>query len=450
MAIFDLNSTIVAVATPIGVGGISIVRLSGSDAVKIADKFFLSKTSKRPSKFKKRELVFGDFSGSLVSDECLCVVFDSNSFTGEETVEFQAHGGIKIAELMVTECINAGARLAKNGEFSLRAYLNGKMSVCEAEGMIDMINAESDAELKAGHTLMKGGLTKKVEELQAKVIDLLSEVEVSFDYPEEDIEYIAENAIDEKVDGLISDIETLANTYNAGAIIKNGINACLIGKPNVGKSSLLNSLLNREKAIVTNIAGTTRDVIEDAFEVNGIKVNILDTAGIRETKNIIEKMGVEKSISLINQADIVLFIVDGTAPLDIQDATILKFLQGKKYLTVYNKADKIKPSDRKKDGIYTSTKTGEGIEKLKSIIYDSIIGQNVVSGGLVITNSRHKECLTRAKLALENARQNLKSQTLDLIAVDLNEAYYCLGEITGNTSNEAILDAIFSKFCLGK
>ncbi len=450
MSLFDLNSTIVAIATPIGVGGISIVRLSGSSACKIADTLFLSKTNKRPSEFRKRDLVFGDYTSESVKDECLCVVFDANSFTGEETVEFHAHGGIKITEHIVEDCIKRGARLAKNGEFSLRAYINGKMSVCEAEGMIDMINAESDAELKAGHTIMKGGLTKKVEDLQAKVTDLLSEVEVSFDYPEEDIEYIAQNAIDEKVDGLIEDIEILANTYNAGAIIKNGINACLIGKPNVGKSSLLNALLNREKAIVTNIAGTTRDVIEDAFEVNGIKVNILDTAGIRQTNNIIERMGVDKSIALISQADIVLFIVDSSAPLDSQDAQILKFLQGKKYLTVYNKCDKIKPADRKKDGIYTSTKTGEGIDNLKATIYNSIIGQNVVSGGLVITNSRHKDCLLRAKQALETAKANLKSHTLDLIAIDLNEAFYCLGEITGNTSNETILDAIFSKFCLGK
>lgn len=450
MSIFDLNSTIVAVATPIGVGGISIVRLSGLDAVKIADKFFLSKSKKRPSQFNKRELVFGDFTSEKVADECLCVVFDKNSFTGEETVEFHAHGGIKIAELIVTSCIENGARLAKNGEFSLRAYLNGKMSVCEAEGMIDMINAESDAEVKAGHTLMKGGLTKKVEDLQAKVTDLLSEVEVSFDYPEEDIEYIAENAIDNKVDSLINEIDELIKTYNAGAIIKNGINACLIGKPNVGKSSLLNALLNREKAIVTNIAGTTRDVIEDAFEINGVKVNILDTAGIRKTNDIIEKIGVDKSISLINQADIVLFIVDASAPLDIEDATILKFLQGKKYLTIYNKCDKIKASERKNAGLYISSKTGEGVEKLKTTIYNTIIGQNVVSGGLVITNSRHVDCLTRAKNALLTAHQNLKSHTLDLIAIDLNEAYYSLGEITGNTSNETILDAIFSKFCLGK
>ena len=450
MSIFDLNSTIVATATPIGVGGISIVRLSGTNSIKIADKFFISKNGKLPSSFKKRELVFGYFTSKNVSDECLCVVFDGNSFTGEETVEFHVHGGIKIAELIVDSCIQNGARMAKNGEFSLRSYLNGKMSVCEAEGMIDMINAESDAELKAGHTLMKGGLTKKVEELQSKVTDLLSEVEVSFDYPEEDIEYIAENAIDEKVDCIIDEINKLTQTYKAGAIIKNGINACLIGKPNVGKSSLLNSLLNREKAIVTDIAGTTRDVIEDAFEIKGIKVNIIDTAGIRETENIIEKIGVNKSVALIDQADIILFILDCSTHLDADDIKILKFLQGKKYLTIYNKCDKLKNIERKNDGIYTSSKTGEGIEKLKDTIYNCIIGENVVSGGLVLTNARHLECLTRAKLALENAHKNLKSHTLDLIAIDLNEAYYCLGEITGNTSNETILDAIFSKFCLGK
>lgn len=450
MSVFDLQSTIVAVATPIGVGGIAVVRLSGDKAVSIADNFFMSKNKRRPSAFKKRMLVYGDFVSESVSDECMCVVFDKNSFTGEQTVEFQVHGGIKIADLIVSECIKAGARLARNGEFSLRAYLNGKMGLSEAEGMIDMINAESDAEIKAGHTLLKGGLTDKVKEFQARVVDLISEVEVSFDYPEEDIEYIAQNAINEKVDLLINEIADLIKTYQNGAIIKNGINACLIGKPNVGKSSLLNALLNRDKAIVTDIAGTTRDIIEDAFEVRGIKVNILDTAGIRETRDIIEKIGVDKSIALINQADIVLFIVDGSSPLDEKDAMILKILQDKKYLTVYNKADKIDQQTRTKNGIYVSAKTGEGIEKLKDKIYNSIIGGGVVSGGLVITNARHKDCLERAKNSLITALTNLNTHTLDLIAVDLADAYTSLGEITGETSNEAILDAIFSKFCLGK
>ncbi len=449
-SLFNLNDTIVATCTPVGVGGIAIIRLSGENAVKIADTLFVAKNGKIPSQFNKRELVLGEFTHKNFADTCLAVVFSSNSFTGEPTVEFQSHGGIKVANSIVNACINNGARLAKNGEFSLRAVLNGKMKLCDAEGMIDMINAESDAELRAGKTIMSGGLTQKVEEFKTELTDLIAEVEVSFDYPEEDIEYIAKNNILNRSEQLIQELEQLISTYNSGAIIKNGINACLIGKPNVGKSSLLNALLNKNKAIVTEIAGTTRDVIEDAFEINGIKVNILDTAGIRSTKDIVERLGVERSVELINQADIVLFITDSSLPLDQQDKHILSLLSGKKYLTVHNKADMLEPSNKTPNGIYTSCKTGEGIEKLKQEIYNSVVGKTIMQGGLTLTNARHVNCLKRAKDALINAKQSIGNLTLDLVSVDLNEAFVALGEVTGDTSNEAILDSIFSKFCLGK
>lgn len=446
---FGLKDTIVALSTPVGAGGIGIVRISGTDAVKIADSLFLSKGGKKPSEFRKRELVLGEFKSEKVSDTALCVVFDNKSFTGETTVEFQCHGGVKLTNRVIEACIEKGARLARNGEFSLRAFLNGKMSLCEAEGMIGLINATSDAEIKANKTISDGGLTKKINEYQKKVVDLISEVEVSFDYPEEDIEYMEETKLKSGLNELIADIDSLISTYTSGALISSGINACLIGKPNVGKSSLLNALLNKDKAIVTDIAGTTRDVIEDAFEVNGIKVNILDTAGIRNTDNEVELLGVKKSIDLINKADIVLFIVDSSKCLDSEDAKILSMLSGKKYLTIYNKVDKY-TGVRKKDGIYTSCVTGEGINKIKQSIYELVIKGRVQGDGLIITSTRHFDALQKAKQSLILALDGLNKTTLDAVSVDLNEAYVKLGEITGNTSNETILDSVFSKFCLGK
>ena len=446
---FKLKDTIVALSTPVGAGGIGVVRLSGEKAIQIADNLFKTRSGKKPSQFKKRELVLGEFSYGDTIDRCLVVVFDNNSFTGETTVEFQCHGGVKITDKVIEACIANGARLAKNGEFSLRAFLNGKMSLCDAEGMIGMINATSDAEIKANQNIMRGGLTDKVKSLQQQVIDLISDVEVSFDYPEEDIEYTTITKVKSVINELVKSIDKLINTYNSGAIIKNGINACLIGKPNVGKSSLLNALINKDKAIVTNIAGTTRDVIEDAFEVNGVKVNILDTAGIRKTDNVIEQMGVNKSIELINEADIVLFVIDSSRPLDSEDAKILALLDGKKYLTIHNKVD-LSEKNRTPNGIYTSCKTLEGVDEIKNAIYNMVVGGDVVGDELIITNSRHKDCLVRAKRALLNVLGEIDNTTLDACSVDLHEAYSALGEITGETSNESILDSVFSKFCLGK
>lgn len=446
----DTKKTISAIITPIGVGGVSIVRLSGDNAVKIADKFFCAANNLKPSSFDARKLMYGTFNGKTVKDKCLCVVFKKpNSYTGEDVVEFQCHGGIKLASNILEEVNESGATLAECGEFSLRAFLNGKMNLSEAEGMIDLINAESDSELKAGYSLLNGTLSQKVNAFQESIVDLISDIEVSFDYPEEDIEYTESKKAKEKIEKLIEELDVLIASSKTGSIIKNGINCVIVGKPNVGKSSLLNALINKNKAIVTDIAGTTRDVIEDAFEVNGVKVNVLDTAGIRETKDIVERFGVEKSKELIGVADIILFVVDSSCPLDEKDAQILSLLSGKKYLTIYNKADRLK-KPKIANAIYTVAKTGEGITELKQKIYDLLINKSVISGGLIITNARHTNALKKAKDALQSALAGIENFTLDLIAIDLKESYEALGEITGTTSNEEILDSIFSKFCLGK
>ncbi len=446
---FDTQSTIVAITTPIGTGGVAIVRLSGASAIKIADKLFISR-GKKPSEFLARELVLGKFEYHGFFEQCMCVVFVApNSFTGENVVEFQCHGGIKIAEKILSACLESGARMAQNGEFSLRAFLNGKLSLSEAEGMIDMINAETDAELSAGYKLMSGKLTKKVREFEASLVDCISELEVSFDYPEEDIEYSSREDIKKRLNKLKIEIGALIDSYQTGNIIKNGINVVICGKPNVGKSSLLNALLKKDKAIVTSVAGTTRDSIEDTFEINGVKVNIVDTAGIRETTDKVEKIGVQNAKKKLAGADLVLFVVDGSTPLDAEDEEIYRKVKKQKHLIVVNKADK-KQVVSIDSAIVISSKKGENLKALTDAIYEKTIKGEIYASNLVVTNARHVECLKRAQKSICHALAEIDSQTLDLISIDLNEAYTAIGEITGDTSNEKILDSIFSKFCLGK
>ena len=445
---FDTQSTIVAITTPIGTGGVAIVRLSGASAIKIADKLFSSR-GKKPSEFLARELVVGKFEYHGFFEQCMCVVFVApNSFTGENVVEFQCHGGIKIAEKILSACLESGARMAQNGEFSLRAFLNGKLSLSEAEGMIDMINAETDAELSAGYKLMSGKLTKKVREFEASLVDCISELEVSFDYPEEDIEYSSREDIKKRLNKLKIEIGALIDSYQTGNIIKNGINVVICGKPNVGKSSLLNALLKKDKAIVTSVAGTTRDSIEDTFEINGVKVNIVDTAGIRETTDKVEKIGVQNAKKKLAGADLVLFVVDGSTPLDAEDEEIYRKVKKQKHLIVVNKADK-KQAINIDGAIVISSKKGENLKALTDAIYEKTVKGEIYASNLVVTNARHVECLKRAQKSICHALAEIDSQTLDLISIDLNEAYTAIGEITGDTSNEKILDSIFSKFCLG-
>lgn len=454
MRLFDTEKTIVAISTPIGVGGISIVRMSGKNAITIADKLFSTKKGIKPSDFNNRELVLGKFNGSVAKDNCLCVVFRApNSFTGENMVEFQCHGGVKITECILSDCIKMGASMAENGEFSMRAFLNGKLSLSEAEGMIDLINAESESELTAGYNLMNGKLNNEINNFQKELIDILSEIEVSFDYPEEDIEYTTIPLVKEKLDELIKRIDNLLLTKKTGSVIKNGINAVIVGRPNVGKSSILNSLLNKNKAIVTDIAGTTRDVIEDAFEINGVKVNIIDTAGIRKTRDIVEKIGVDKSYEQIKLADVVLLVLDNSSELTGEDKELLDLIKDKKHIIIANKIDKPTKYNYKnldKNMVFVSASTGENINKIKEMIFNLVIDKNLFSGEILITNTRHINALERAKKALVSAYKNIDNVTLDLVSVDIHEAYNDIGEITGNSSNEAILDSVFSKFCLGK
>ena len=444
------TNTIVAISTPLSSGAISIVRMSGANAVEIADKVFKTKSGKIPSEFQARMMMLGTFSASEFSEQAMCVVFKApNSYTGEDVVEFQCHGGVQITKGILATLIKNGARLATPGEFTKQAFINGKMALSDAEGMMDMINAQSDAEIRAGYNLLSGNLSKCAFDAQNELVDIRSELEVSFDYPEETIEYITKNNAKERLKKLHQKIEDVLKTSSAGQMIKNGVNVAIVGKPNVGKSSLLNRLLGDEKAIVTPIAGTTRDIIEGSFSINGLRFNLYDTAGIHETDDQIEKIGVDKAKNIIKSADIILFVKDTKEESD-EDKKVKNLLETHKHIKLINKADKLKNYKNNGDILYVSAINGTGIESLTQKLYDMACEDKQMEGGLTIANQRHIDALTRACSSIHDAIDNIDNFTLDLITIDLNMAYSALGEITGNTTSEEIIDAIFSKFCLGK
>ena len=314
-----------------------------------------------------------------------------------------------------------------------------------------MINAESDAEVRAGYQLLSGNLSKLAYDAQTELTDILSEIEVSFDYPEETIEYITKAKVKERLQDLSNKISNVIKTSEVGKIIKSGINVLIVGKPNVGKSSLLNNLLQKERAIVTDVAGTTRDTIEDSFMLDDIKINLIDTAGIHDTDDKVEKIGVDKAKNLVGQADIILFLVDSSRPFSKEDESIYNSINGKKYIVVKTKNDlESKLNKDFENQVEISTVTNLGIDELKNKILQLTKLSNIPSDALIITNERHKDALVRANNALVRAIENINEDTLDLVSVDIKEAYTDVGEITGNTTSEDIIDSIFTKFCLGK
>lgn len=446
------QDTIAAISTGASSGAISIVRMSGANAISIADQIFCSAKNKKPSSLTPRMLTLGTITTSAFAEQAMCVVFKAPfTYTGEDLVEFQCHGGTQIANGIMKECITKGARLATNGEFTKRAFLNGKVTLSSAEGMIDMINAESDAEVRAGFKLLSGNLSKLAYDAQTELTDVLSEIEVSFDYPEETIEYITKANVKERLTALYEKINEVLKTAKAGSLIKSGINVLIVGRPNVGKSSLLNFLLQKERAIVTDVAGTTRDTIEDSFLLDDVKINLIDTAGIHDTADKVEKIGVDKAKNLIKQADIVLFLVDSSRQLSKEDEEIYNSIQGSKYIILKTKADLDTKNEKVfENEILISTETGSGIDELKSKILELTQISSISADSVVITNERHKDALTRASKALKRAFSNISQDTLDLVSIDIKDAYSAVGEITGNTTSEEIIDAIFKKFCLGK
>lgn len=449
------QDTICAISTAIGVGGISIIRVSGDDALNVVSKFFTAKNFSVDN-IKPRYMYLGKFNLGDFSEHCLCVYFKApNSYTGEDLVEFQCHGGVAITNLILKTIMSSGVRLAEAGEFTKRAFLNKKISLDEAEGVIDIINAESDSELKAGYNLLQGNLQREIAKIQKELTDTLAFIDVNFDYPEYDIEDITASEVLTRMHKLEEQILDIRKTADTGMTIKNGCRVVILGKPNVGKSSIMNALLNYNRAIVTDIKGTTRDTLEETFTYNGVKFIIVDTAGIRESDDTVEKIGVDRSVEAINMADIVLLILDGSCELSEDDQKIINLIKDKKVLVVVNKNDLGQKLDTSKlpfnNVIKTSALLKNGINDVKQKLFDMMIDEKIMNSSVIITNTRHINALDRALESLKNVIESLNNHvSLELVAVDIYNVWSILGEITGETNNEEIINSIFMNFCVGK
>lgn len=429
--------TIVSLATPAGNSGVAVIRISGERSKEVLQKLIKQDLDFEPRKMYLKNVYFGD-----LIDKCLVVFFNNPmSYTGEDVAEIQSHGGYYIAQQIIKECVNLGCSLAEAGEFSKRAFINGKMSIDQAEGIMDLINAESEMQAKAGSSLMQGKLKEKIENYQNTLTEILAEIEAKLDYPEYEYTDSETTNIKEKLSSVIQEFSSLIDESKSGLMIKNGIKVAIVGAPNVGKSSLLNALTKSDKAIVTNIAGTTRDIVEAEYEFNGIIFRLFDTAGIHESDDIVERIGIDKALKTLDDADLVLKI---SSPDDI-----CEIQTDKPYIEVFNKTDILK---NKKDNkyFYVSATNNENIDNLKQEIFNKTISGSLKSDKLYLTNTRHIEAVKNAKLALENIINIFDFTTMDIVSSEIKTAWNSLGEVSGITSDEAIIDKIFSKFCLGK
>lgn len=444
-----LNQTICAISTPIGNGGISVVRMSGTKSKDILQKLITFDVLT----MEDRKMYLTTIRTENFLEQALVVCFFApNSYTGEDVVEIQCHGGVQIAKGILNELLKCGGVLAEAGEFTKRAFINGKLSLEQAEGVIDMINAESDLAVKAGYNLLSGKLFEKVKEMQNNLTLVQAQIEVALDYPDQDLEFSTTQQIKEKLTQTLNSLIELIKTAQTGKQIKDGINVLILGKPNVGKSSLLNAMLGFDRAIVTDFPGTTRDTLEESYSFSGINFKLTDTAGIRESENEVEKIGILRAKQAIEMADIILAVLDLSKPLEDEDKSLLNLVKNKCVLYVLNKSDLDKKMfESFSPNITISATKQQNIEKLKQKIYDTVVDKNMLTSQILITNLRHLEILKNAKISIENAVDEIdKNESLDLIALDTKSAWVSLGEITGETSTEKIIDTIFSKFCLGK
>lgn len=441
--------TIIATATPQGKSGVSVIRMSGEKSLEIAKQVFLCEKFKN---VKPKTMYLGKIDlGNNLQDLGYCVYFNApHSYTGEDVIEFQCHGGLLVSEKIILRCVECGARLAEPGEFSKRAFLNGKMSLDQAEGVIDTINAETENQLKASSELAKGNLYQVVTGLQDNLTDILSEIEVNLDYPEHDIEYETKESISKKLQNILSEVDNLLLTSNTGKFIKKGVSVAIVGKTNVGKSSLLNALLGYEQAIVTDIEGTTRDIVTGSIEYKGFMFNFFDTAGIRKTNDEIENIGIIKARETLENCDIVLLVLDSSCPLTEQDRENIILTRNKKTIIVLNKCDLPNKINFKGECVKISAKQKLNTEELKEKIYSLSLEKEFVASKIILTNSRHVNILKEVKELLISLINNITYTTLDCVSLDAKTIWEKLGEITGNTANEGIIDRIFSKFCLGK
>lgn len=454
----NLDDTIAAISTAVGNGGIGIVRISGPSAIDIADKIFVSPKGKKLSDQKSHTIHFGNIvnNGNIVDEVLVSVMKAPNTYTREDVVEINTHGGYRAVTSVMNTVVEAGARMAEPGEFTKRAFLNGRIDLTQAEAVIDVINAKTDSAKDAAMKRLEGRLAKNIKALREKILTMLAHIEAAIAYPEHDDETMTYNTVALGTNEVMAEVNKLIATADTGKIYKEGIKTVILGRPNVGKSSLLNTLLEEDRAIVTDIPGTTRDTLEEMINVCGIPLNIIDTAGIRKTDNVIEQIGVEKSKSLAEEADLILLMFDGSRELSAEDKELIDLVSDKKVITLVNKLDLVQKIDMaaiaKLKPINISVKADKGISQLYEQIKSMFMtGDLNVDSDVLISGERNKASLIKTKQYLENVIETIDNRMPeDFITMDLTEAYQALGEITGETLEEDIIDKIFSEFCLGK
>lgn len=455
-----LFDTIAAISTPRGEGGIGIVRISGNNALDILEKIFKPKSGKAIKGLRNYSINYGHiFDGKTLVDEVLVSIMKApNTYTREDIVEINCHGGFVITEKVLEVVLKNGARIAEIGEFTRRAFLNGRIDLTQAEAVIDLIHGKTEKSVSLSLNQLRGDLKEQIEHLKKLILDVAAHINVVLDYPEEGIDDPLPEHLVENLQEVLDTTDRLIRSYDKGKMIKEGIKTAIVGKPNVGKSSILNSVLKEERAIVTHVAGTTRDVIEEVVNLKGIPLVLVDTAGIRKTDDLVENIGVEKSKKLIESADLILFVVDGSRPLDEEDMKIHEAIKAEKVIGILNKIDikediDLSPLTKISKWLEISAIKNQGIDEMEEEIYRHIIDENIEDSSqkITITNVRHKSALEKTKQSIENIFETIESGLpMDLMAVDIKGALDSLSEVTGEISSEDLLDHIFSNFCVGK
>ena len=455
-------STIVSISTAPGIGGIGIIRMSGKESFDILNKIFIAKSPKDISEIPGYSIKYGHiFENDKIIDEVLVSYFKApKSYTTENMCEINSHGGNIVMRKILELCQNNGAELAEPGEFTKRAFLGGRIDLSQAESIIDIINAKSEREAKEGIKQLEGYLSERIKDIKEDLLETMTNIEVSIDYPEYDTPDVGFDDVLNNINISRKKLEDLKKSFDNGKIIKEGIKTVIIGKPNAGKSSLLNAILKEDRAIVTEIEGTTRDTIEEFININGIPLKIIDTAGIREAKDEVEKIGIEKSKKLAEEADLIIAILDSSNDLTEEDFEILKIAKNKKSIIVLNKSDlKQRVSDENpkldifsRNIINLSAKNKTGLNLLFEKITDMFNFNEInLDNDIVITNERHKNLIEKAIRNLDKAESTLKAgMPIDIVEISLKNVLSCLGEITGEEAGEEIINEIFARFCLGK
>lgn len=444
-----LFDTIAAIATPLAEGAISIIRISGEDAILVANKICQCDLTKKEGNTISYTYIIDPKDGRYMDEVLISVFKNTKSYTGEDSVEINCHGGIYITKQILTLCLENGARMAHPGEFTQRAFLHGKVDLTQAEAINDMIVAQDENASRLAMNGIRGSVSKLIQPFIDELLDIIANIEVNIDYPEyDDVEMLTKESVMPKCQKWLQDINAILRKARSGKIMREGIKTAIVGKPNVGKSSLLNALLEEDKAIVTDIAGTTRDIVEGSVRLDEVTLHLIDTAGIRESDDLVEQIGIEKSRQAIAEADLVILMLDGSASLDEKDQELMELTKDKITIQVYNKADQV--VDKKVDKLWISAANQE-IEPLINKINQLYAQHKIALSQPTLQNERQIALMNQARMHMEQAIEAMNSgMELDLVTIDLQSCYTHMKEIVGEVSRDDLLDTLFSNFCLGK